>query len=287
MHIYQILSLLVLILISFGCISSEKQVDVNVRILASDLGVGESRLPFVIIDENNEPIYELSEKVIVEYCAYECTEKKIQNNVTWRKWPVKGGVYTTYLDFDKPGYWKINFSYLVDEISYYAESAVTVKSNTEAPNIGEKALITNTKTAKTIEELKQISSDVEPDLRLYKNNLVNSLANNRPIIISFSTPGFCFTKTCGPQINALSLLADKYSNNIDFIHVEIFDNPDEMVLSGDYSVGEQAKIIYDWELATEPWTFFINNDGTVTDRFEGFVTFEEIEESIKSSPIYQ
>ncbi|MFL2664551.1 MAG: hypothetical protein ACJ0G8_01100 [Dehalococcoidia bacterium] len=287
MRIYQILSLLILILISFGCISSEKQVDVNVRILASDLGVGESRLPFVIINENNEPVYELSEKVIIEYCAYECTEKKKQNNVKWRKWPVKGGIYTTYLDFDKPGYWKINFSYSVDEISYYAESAVTVKSKTEAPNIGEKAPITNTKTAQTIEELKQISSTVEPDLRLYKNNLVNSLANNRPIIISFSTPGFCFTKTCGPQINALSLLADKYSNNIDFIHVEIFDNPNEMVLSGDYSVGKQAKIIFDWELATEPWTFFINNNGTITDRFEGFVTIEEIEESMKSSPIYQ
>ena len=31
------------------------QVDINVRLLASDIGVGKARLPFILSDKNNNP----------------------------------------------------------------------------------------------------------------------------------------------------------------------------------------------------------------------------------------
>jgi len=287
MKIYKLLFLPVFFLIIFGCSFNEKQIDVNVRLLASDIGVGKARLPFIISDENNNPIYDLNSKISIEYCQEICSEKILQEKVKWREWPIKGGIYTSYLTFNQPGYWKIYLSYKKDGNNYMGETAILVKSNTETPNVGDLAPLTSTRTANTKEQIKKISSAINPDSRLYANDLVDSLNNNRPVLLSFSTPGFCFTKTCGPQVEALSRLADKYSNIIDFIHVEIFENPEEMLLNGDYSVGKQSEIVYMWELATEPWTFYIDENGVIADRFEGFVNIDEIEESILASPIFQ
>tara|TARA_Y100001936_G_scaffold60222_1_gene59381 strand:+ start:21859 stop:22734 length:876 start_codon:yes stop_codon:yes gene_type:complete len=291
MKIYKLLFLPVFLLIIFGCSSNEKQVDqadINIRILASDIGVGKARLPFILSDKNNNPIYDIKNKISIEYCHEEtCLQKNLQEEVEWREWPIKGGIYTTYLTFNQPGFWKIYLSYIKDGKNYNGEAAILVKSNTEAPNVGDLAPLTVNKTATSIEQIKKISSAINPDSRLYANNLVDSLNNKRPIILSFSTPGFCFTKTCGPQVEVLSRLADKYSNIIDFIHVEIFENPDEMLLNGDYSIGIQSEIVYLWELATEPWTFYIDENGIIVERFEGFANMDEIEESIITSPIFQ
>jgi hypothetical protein len=76
----------------------------------------------------------------------------------------------------------------------------------------------------------------------------------------------------------LSELEDKYKGQVNFIHVEIFDNPAEMLASGDASLGIESPVIHSWDFHTEPWTFTINGSGIVIGRFEGFVTAEEIEE---------
>ena len=59
-----------------------------------------------------------------------------------------------------------------------------------------------------------------------------------------------------------------------------------MLLEGDYSIGRQSEIVYLWELTTEPWTFYIDENGVIVDRFEGFVNIDEIEESIITNRIY-
>ena len=75
-------------------------------------------------------------------------------------------------------------------------------------------------------------------------------------------------------------LENQYKNQVNFIHVEIFDNPAEMLGSGDASVGIESPVIDTWNFHTEPWTFTISRSGIIVGRFEGFVTAEEIEESL-------
>ena len=36
-----------------------------------------------------------------------------------------------------------------------------------------------------------------------------------------------------------------------------------------------------WNLPSEPWTFVINREGIITNRFEGFTTEEELKESLE------
>ena len=71
-----------------------------------------------------------------------------------------------------------------------------------------------------------------------------------------------------------------------FIHVEIYDNPDE--IQGDLSRGTLAKPIEDWGISAVPgwfnesWTFILDSDGRVSQRFEGFATLEELESALQT-----
>ena len=105
-----------------------------------------------------------------------------------------------------------------------------------------------------------------------------AVATGNPTVISFSTPAYCQSATCGPQTEVLSKLDDKYKGLANFIHVEIFDNPEEMLAAGDPSLGIESPVIHEWEFHTEPWTFVVDVNGIVVGRFEAFVTLEEIEE---------
>ena len=108
----------------------------------------------------------------------------------------------------------------------------------------------------------------------------DAVRSGRPTVITFSTPAYCQSQLCGPQTEVLSELDDKYKGQANFIHVEIFDNPEEMLAAGDPSLGTENPVIHEWEFITEPWTFLVDQAGFVTARFEAFVTFDEIEENL-------
>ncbi|GIT69223.1 MAG: hypothetical protein Ct9H300mP27_03270 [Chloroflexota bacterium] len=43
--------------------------------------------------------------------------------------------------------------------------------------------------------------------------------------VVFATPAFCVSATCGPQLEILTRLKEKYQDRVNFIHVEAFENP--------------------------------------------------------------
>jgi hypothetical protein len=80
----------------------------------------------------------------------------------------------------------------------------------------------------------------------------------------------------------MSRLQDRYGDRAHFVHVEIWDNPREMLDSGHPSVGRVSPAVSAWKLESEPWTFLIGADGRIFTRFEAFVTEAELEESVKA-----
>ena len=63
-----------------------------------------------------------------------------------------------------------------------------------------------------------------------------------------------------------------------FIHVEMFDNPDE--IQGDLSRARTVSAAAEWGLPSEPWTFVVDADGLIAAKFEGFATLDELEEAL-------
>jgi len=69
-----------------------------------------------------------------------------------------------------------------------------------------------------------------------------------------------------------------------FIHVEIYDNPAE--IQGNLDRAEIFSVVDDWGLTSiedyfnESWTFILDADGRIDDRFEGFASLEELDAAL-------
>ena len=97
-------------------------------------------------------------------------------------------------------------------------------------------------------------------------------------MIVFATPLFCSTATCGPQLEVIETVKELYKDEINFIHVEVFDNPHE--IEGDLSKARTAPAVEEWGLVTEPWTFIVDSEGRIAAKFEAFTTEEELREHL-------
>ena len=276
------MSLLLLSLFVVGCTgeaTSTREPDALVVFAAtSDVGLGSARIPLNIQMIDGTRIDDAADRLQVTYSLPGSDETRVVSDLKWRAWPIRGGIYTATMTFDRVGLWSIKVRMPDDDSILPAASGVLVKSATEAPDIGDDAPLTPTKTIPVDGDLRAITSAPEPDPDLYAISFDDAVAAGKPVVISFSTPAYCQSGTCGPQTDVLSKLAERYKGRASFINVEIFDNPAEMLASGDPSLGIEAPVIQTWGFHTEPWTFVVDSSGIVAGRFESFATLDEIEE---------
>ena len=142
-----------------------------------------------------------------------------------------------------------------------------------------------TKTLASEGTLKTLTTDYSPDLDLYLVSVDEAIEQPRPAVVVFSSPAFCTTPTCGPQAETLSELQDAHPDSANFIHVEIYDNPHE--IQGDLDKAEIAEAVREWGFDriphwfNESWTYILDSDGRIHEKFEGYVTLEELEETLQ------
>ena len=73
----------------------------------------------------------------------------------------------------------------------------------------------------------------------------------------------------------------------DFVHVEIYDLPDE--IQGDLSKASFAPAVEEWGFSSVPhwfnesWVYILDEEGLVDHRFEGYVTLTELEAALKGT----
>jgi hypothetical protein len=70
-------------------------------------------------------------------------------------------------------------------------------------------------------------------------------------------------------------LHSDFSEDVVFIHVEIYENP--MEIKGNISNAKVVQAVKDWNLPSEPWIFLVDQQGVIKGRFEGLATYQEIE----------
>jgi hypothetical protein len=273
-----------LVVAAIGCSSStDPALDADSHTFAlfassSDVGIGTARIPLRIQLADGTHFDDRAAEIEVTYAPPDSNQPRTVEDLTWRTWPVRSGIYTATMTFDEVGFWSVTVRSKTDDKLSPATSGILVKSATEAPGIGDPAPLSITKTEPQDGNLHSITSAPDPDPDLYAISFDDAVATGNPTVISFSTPAYCQSGTCGPQTEILSEMDDKYGDRANFIHVEIFDNPEEMLATGDPSLGIESAVIHEWKFHTEPWTFIVDGNGIVVARFESFVTISELEE---------
>jgi hypothetical protein len=255
----------------------------TVVLASSDLAVGPNRFVFGVLDNASSPIRTPEARVTFLYLESTPYQERAQASARFVKWPAAAaGVYVADVAFDRDGRWgavvKVTGQ---DGTASSSQTAFLVKSQSSSPGIGQPAPRSRNKTAADVHDLAEISSAAVPDPGLYEMTIEEAASSGKPTIVTFAAPAFCQTATCGPQVEVVSSIKDRYRGRANFIHVEVYDNPREM--EGDLTKGRLSPLLEEWGLVTEPFTFVLDRNGLVAFKFEGFATQEELEAALAAT----
>ena len=248
----------------------------------SDLGVGRNRIGFVLTSPSD---FVRVPETTVSSLFFADTDSKgeVRDTVqaVFRPWPYGvRGLYTTHLTFDKPGRWGISISVPGNEGgSQEAQLFFEVKDAPSAVPVGAPAVASRNKTLDDVEGLEELSTGSLQDPDLYRVTIADAVSSSLPTVVVMASPAFCTNAVCGPQVEVLQELKDKYKGQSNFVHVDIYDNPRE--IQGDLTKARLSPIVSDWGLPSIEWTFVIDRQGIVTARYEGFATFDELEQALQ------
>ena len=246
-----------------------------------DLGVGSNRVGFVITSKTGL-VREPAASVTSFYRADDSSEAEQKQTALalFRPWPHSTrGSYTTKLDFDRPGQWSLNISVLDPEgPSRLVELSFEVAAVPSAPAVGDSAVASRSKTIDDVAGLEELTTGSLQDPDLYRTTIADSIISGLPTVVVMASPAFCTNAVCGPQVDVLRDLKDKYPGQANFIHVDFYDNPHE--IQGDLDRARLSPTVLEWNLPSSEWSFVIDRNGTVAARFEAFATIGEIEQAL-------
>lgn len=262
----------------------------------SEAVVGPNRLPIGLI-RNNSPLNDPAAKVHLRFYDLNDTSAQVKSeaDATYYGQGLPAAVYVAYATFDRPGDWGVEVQ--VQLAGQRAPTSSRLRLNvlprSSVPNVGEKAIPVKTLTVRDVPDPSRLSSASPVNPALYQISLDEALRSGKPTALLFATPAFCRTATCGPSLEVLGQLQQRFGDRVNFIHVEVYRYPFaesfERInqaaqaatkagreLSADELRASFSDPMVAWRLTTEPWLYLIGADGTIVGRYEGGITAEEL-----------
>ena len=256
----------------------------NAILATKDLMVGTNRIAFLLTNSKAlittptvslKPVYSGAVASHVEAAAPELYF-----------WPFGSrGNYVTELYFDRPGDWQLDVEVEEDGVIGLARIPLHVQETSTTPSLGTVPPIAVNKTIRDVEDIRGLTTRSTPDRDLYVMTIAEALETEQPLLVVFASPALCTSPTCGPQVETVEQLKNQYKGKMNFIHVEVYDNPNE--IQGDLSRAKFAPIIDTWGFTqlegyrNESFVFIIDGDGLITSKYEGFATKRELEKGLK------
>jgi len=244
----------------------------------SDYAPGKNRVSFLVVDKD-----ELVERPTATVWVASALAAKPYEKTTATLEPIgvpggdtaaAGNIYVATVTVRRPGKtWFV--AEPVGGRKVQALGTMVVGKRSAAPNVGEHAISTDTPTLRSTKgDLGALSTSRHPDKGLYETSVAEALAAHKPFVVTFATPEFCQTRTCGPVVDVVSAVRRKpTSKGVRFIHVEVYKDNDPAK-----GVNRWLKA---WHLQTEPFTFVVDRNGIVRGKLEGAISVRELAAAVK------
>lgn len=169
------------------------------------------------------------------------------------------GVYVAQATLERSGVHLL----VVEREDAYGFAALTARSPAESivPVPGEALEPLETPTEGELLGLETLCTNTPP-CPMHERSFAEVRAAGRPAVVSVATPAFCSSAICAPTIDLLTGIRDEVgTDDVDWIHAEVFTDAGNTPAP---YVGADG-----WALPTEPWTFVVDGDGVIVDRFDG------------------
>ena len=254
---------------------------IQVILATSDLMAGKNRVGFLLTSTDGfvrNPSIVASSFYYLENSDERIVYETVVANFHDSPYGEKG-LYTAEFNFDKSGLWEIEVNFLnTDYSKYHAKIKFDVKDWSNVPWVGSVAVKSNNKTVFDVEDIDQLTTGSLHDEDFYQTTVAEATINGLPTVLVIDSPAFCMTMVCGPQLEILQQLKINYKGQANFIHVDLYDNPEE--IQGNLNSAIISPTAIEWGILNKQWTFIIDRQSRVMSRFEAFVTFEELEQAL-------
>ena len=244
----------------------------------SDFGPGPNRVSFLVVDKQSRLIERPTARV---WIAKGLKEKPYaETTATLEPIGVPGGaaadaqnIYVTRVNTPMPGkYWLL--AEPVGGKRIQALGNLVVRRRSSAPAVGERAIPSENPTLRPGVDPRTVTTAEPPDRNLLRTTVAAAMAAKRPFVVTFATPAYCQTRTCGPVVQVVQSVArDWQGKGIDFIHIEIYKDNDPAKGTNRW--------VEEWNLKSEPFTFVVDRKGVVRSRLEGAFSAAELEAAVR------
>jgi hypothetical protein len=189
------------------------------------------------------------------------------------------GAYVTNVTFDTVGTWGVEVSGKVSGVTIDPVRPVfSVNQKSASPAVGDPAPRSVQQTLKDVSDIRQIDTSDTPIADEHNMTIAQAVTSGKPTVIVFATPAFCTSQVCGPTKQTVDDLYGRYKGQANFIHVEPYD----LAKARAGTALEPLPFITDeWHFESEPWTFIVDSKGNIAGKFDGIVSYDELEQSLK------
>jgi hypothetical protein len=248
--------------------------NLNVQPQNSTLLVGVNRISIALLDTRNNPVAASGVSMdILDPSGQSIGRRPLENIAA-----VYGAIpiYVGIAQFPVAGQYRFQVSGTAKAGAVTGHAFVTVAASGPELAVGahvpalHQAVLTDPGVT-----ISMVDSGVPPDT-WHDQTITAALAAHHPMVLFFGQPGYCPSKTCGPTVAILEQLCTQYCSQLSFQHIETdfpasaaqtFDNPAFRAFG----------------LQTDPWVYFVNSSGVVTDRFEGPITLDELQSAAEGT----
>jgi hypothetical protein len=248
-------------------------------VTSADLAVGPNHFGIALLNDKNQPVANAPVQLSFFDLSGEQPVPFAEISPTWRRpgsdW--NRGQYKADIAFQRAGPYGVQAAVATEGgAPQVARTRFDVKGQSEAPAVGAAAPrshnLTNADNPPPIELCTASEETCRATRDLRQLTIADAIDQGKPLVVLFATPGFCTSQTCGPQLEVLQSVAERYQGKANFIHVEIFKDPQARTLNS---------TVQEWNLPSEPWTFVVDGTGHVADRFDGITAGDEIEQALQ------
>jgi hypothetical protein len=234
----------------------------------SDYAVGVVRISFLVVDPRGHVVTTPRARVWV---ARSLEAKPFAETIARREL----AVYVAHVRIAQPGRYQVVARPFGGRERIAGLGDVLVRRRSVSPAVGSRAYPSQTPTiASAHGRFSALTTRVPPDRALLRTSIARALAAHDPFVVTFATPRYCVSQTCGPVVDVVDRIRETYAHTpIRFIHVEIYtdNNPSK----------GRNRWVRQWHLPTEPWTFLVGRDGRIKAKFEGAVSAHELRRAIR------
>jgi hypothetical protein len=131
-----------------------------------------------------------------------------------------------------------------------------------------------------------ISTDPQPDPRLYATSTTDALAQHQPFVLVIDSYRFRVTSACGKALGMATYLLDRWTS-VPFIHLEPFRYSivsDTPVITGSLTDPQEVEAAAAWGVADQPWgplsmpwVFVVDGNGVVQAKYQGVMGTDDID----------